>query len=929
MLVVLLSMLAGDVHADDRDESKEARTEFTPAPLVGGNSDIGFGGGAIASIARIVPGFDPYLYRFELSTTTTLKSERGSLIVPYQDDYLLVALPHLLGDRLKLELRVSYTRETTQKYYGIGNAASLADDRSLNDAIYEYDRTHAAVGAEGTLRLSGPLALELWVSYVRNWLDVAPGTKLADDALRGSPTVRSLITTLEPRGTVTFTYGHVARFETRARRRHSARRRAIVRAASGRGVVAGRTSHRRLRGRGPYVLRPSPAARGGEGVRPRRSAPAIIPGRSRKTACSRRRMWSTRAPPEAGDSLTTAMRLPTSHVLVTVGTPCTISAVGTTETHRALVAKSEAAIGFCAFDAGLVDVDLERSTAAEPRFVHAEGPRRGEPIRVDEIESTWGERLRSAMGIRRLSHERLAPHLASDIAAPLPYDLEEGGLRRASGLTFSDVRHSALMDLFGLFDDDGRLGPSLQSQLFLYGGLGALAALPRPLSELLPNPQRFRVAGASAFFGQESFESLRLGMQPKHETVADKKNDKLAYRLASTLNTHGPALIATMLAPAFNLSRVRRNPELLSELRTALSPMRRVPQAPLVTSAACASALVSFCDAASAALFRYPGHVPAEVLLWTAADAALQPDTRLIEAFGLGAMMSQEKLDALNAGRSPDERRAASDCLAPFDLDAQGTVVGNAGSGVLVTTLEFALAHFLDITSVVVGWGQSGETGGKGHFAGVGFGGENASIVALQMGSEAHGYGLTDFGHVVAHATGTRTNSRTDLAAAHAARLAAAELQGFKGRLPELSVGAPKAIGDGHSMGETGLKAVSEAIHYLCGEPTVGIPTLRRVDPELGEPAEFFRLSCEPVAGNEDGGVLVPTQGFGGFNGAVALRAANADALRRYEGDEKVLAAYLERWREIRGERLEREARLRRTRGFVRLLAEQHRWPGI
>jgi hypothetical protein len=144
-----------------------------------------------------------------------------------------------------------------------------------------------------------------------------------------------------------------------------------------------------------------------------------------------------------------------------------------------------------------------------------------------------------------------------------------------------------------------------------------------------------------------------------------------------------------------------------------------------------------------------------------------------------------------------------------------------------------------------------------------------------------------------------------------------------------MSVGAPKAVGDGHSMGETGLKAVSEAVHYLCGEATVGIPTLRRVDPDLGEPAEFFRLSRDPVAGDEDGGALVPTQGFGGFNGAVALRSANPDALRRYEGDEAVLSAYLERWREVRRERIEREARHRRTRGFVRLLAEEHRWPGV
>lgn len=620
------------------------------------------------------------------------------------------------------------------------------------------------------------------------------------------------------------------------------------------------------------------------------------------------------------------MRLPASSVLCTIGTPCAMSAVGSTETHRALVTESSDAIGFAAFDAGLVDIDS--SPGMEPRFI-ARGPlHRGEALTIDRIESLWGERLRAGMGIRQFPSEKLASHVPVDLAATLPHDLEDGGLRRLSGLTFAEIRQSPLMDLFGLFDDDPRLGPSLQSQLFLYGGLGSLAALPRPLGELLPDPRSFRVAAGCAFTGQESFDALRLGMQPRHETVPDKKNDKLAYRLAAALSTHGAALISTMLSPSYSLSRVRRNPELLAGLRTDASPMRRVPQAPIVTGAACASALVAFADAAAAALLNYPGYNRAEVLLWTAADAALMPDGRLMEAFGTSAMMSREKLEALNAGRSPEERRTVDKCLAPFDVDAQGTVVGHAGSGVVVTTLEFALKNQLDITSIVVGFGQSGETGGKGHFAGVGFGGENATIAALSMAREGHGYHLADFEHLVAHATGTRTNSRTDLAATHAARLAAVEVEGFTGRLPSMSVSAPKAIGDGHSMGETGLKAVSEAIHYLLGELAVGIPTLRRIDDELGEPAEFFRLERGPVRGNPDGGVIVPTQGFGGYNGAVLLRAATAEAFARYDVDAKMLAAYLEKWPEIRRDRVEREARHRRSRGFIRRLAEEHRWPG-
>lgn len=618
------------------------------------------------------------------------------------------------------------------------------------------------------------------------------------------------------------------------------------------------------------------------------------------------------------------MRLPGSRVLCTIGTPCTMSAVGSTETHRAFVSGSKDAIGFAAFDAGLVDI--EPGSGNEPRFVGRDGTHRGESLGVEQIEALWGARLRSSLGIRKLT--RLAAHVPTDLAAPLPHDLEDGGLRRLSGLTFSEIRQSPLMDLFGLFDDDPRLGPSLQSQLFMYGGLGALSALPRPLAELLPDPRAFRVVAACAFSGHESFDNLRLGMQPRHETVPDRKNDKLAYRLAASLGTHGAALISTMLSPSFSLSRVRRNPELLTELRQKGTTMRRVPQAPLVTSAACASALVALSDAATAALFDYPGYDRSKILLWTAADAPLLPDGRLLEAFGTGAMMSTEKLDTLNAGRPSDERRGVGECLAPFDVDAQGTIVGHAGSGVLVTTLDFALRNFLDVTSIITGFGQSGETGGKAHFAGVGFGGENATIAALAMAREGHGYGINDFEHLVAHATGTRTNSRTDLAATHAARLAAAEDEGYSGRLPTMTVSAPKALGDGHSMGETGLKAVSEAIRYLLGEPAVGIPTLRRIDDELGEPAEYFRLERGPVRGNASGGVIVPTQGFGGYNGAVALRAASAEAFARYELDPDVVAAYLERWTEVRRERVEREQNHRRSRGFVRRLVEEHRWPG-
>ena len=68
---------------------------------------------------------------------------------------------------------------------------------------------------------------------------------------------------------------------------------------------------------------------------------------------------------------------------------------------------------------------------------------------------------------------------------------------------------------------------------------------------------------------------------------------------------------------------------------------------------------------------------------------------------------------------------------------------------------------------------------------------------------------------------------------------------------------------------------------------------------------------------------------FGGYNGAIALRAANADAFSRYSIDKKILAASLERWPELRREREQRERHCRTRRRSTIELAQQHCWKGL
>ena len=617
--------------------------------------------------------------------------------------------------------------------------------------------------------------------------------------------------------------------------------------------------------------------------------------------------------------------LTADQVLVTIGTPCSLSAVGSTETYQARVACAPEFIGFAAFDAGLVDC-VPNSTEQSPQFVWAQGANAGQPARLEDIEREHGARLRAQTGIRSVADRLPAGAPAElDIAACLPHDWEDGGLRRLAGITYRDVRDSGLKDMYGLFDDDPRLAPSLQSQLFVHTAMGALAALPQALSELLPDPSVFRVAAGMAFQG---LDALTQWLAPQAAPPStEKSKDRFAARLASSLSSHGPALISTMLSPAFSISRTLKNPALLDSLRGAGGYMR-VPQTPLSAIGACASASIAFTEVAPQMLFDYPGYRRPKIMLWTAADTGLQPNYTLLEAFGTGAMMTSAKLAAVNASRTPEEQRSIHDCLAPFDIDANGTIVGHAGSGLLITTLDFALRNFLDVTSIIVGWGQSGETGGKAHFAGVGFGGENATIHTLSMAHRGHGYSVADFSYLAAHATGTRTNSKSDLTTAATARQIAAEREGFRGTLPQMIVGTAKAVGDGHSMGETGLKSTAQALQYVLGKPAVAVPTLRNRDPDLGPAAELFTLQREPVVSHADVGAISATQGFGGYNGAIALRSANAEAFKRYQIDANVLAAYLERWPQLRAEREQRERQWRRTRRSALQLAELHRWPG-
>ncbi|WP_394822212.1 BamA/TamA family outer membrane protein [Pendulispora albinea] len=198
---------------DDPSRVPRPKTEVDGVPIVGGDSDIGVGAGALGAITRLEPGRKPYLWRLEAGLLATFKppTSDAGLRLPYQDYYLLLTLPYLAGKALRLEVRPSFTKETTQRYYGIGNdspAPSPDGPQDEGSSYYQYGRLHASLAVRARLRLTEHLFLLVGDTYTYNRLDVPADSKLgADFANTANTEVRSMLGDTRPHGVNFFEYG--------------------------------------------------------------------------------------------------------------------------------------------------------------------------------------------------------------------------------------------------------------------------------------------------------------------------------------------------------------------------------------------------------------------------------------------------------------------------------------------------------------------------------------------------------------------------------------------------------------------------------------------------------------------------------------------------------------------------------------------------
>ncbi|HEV8548431.1 MAG TPA: hypothetical protein VGQ57_05365, partial [Polyangiaceae bacterium] len=181
---------ASDHEQKDQD-GPERDHELTIVPIVGGSSDVGIGGGYIASYARLAPGAKPYVWHIESSGSATAKFG-DPVRLGYFDENLSFAMPDAFIPRLRIELKANYTVEPRLYYYGIGNASTLAG-RDPSDDYYAFERWHGTVSA--TMRYVFParwLVLS-GLGYTHSVIHYGDDTALARDAASGDPAVERVL----------------------------------------------------------------------------------------------------------------------------------------------------------------------------------------------------------------------------------------------------------------------------------------------------------------------------------------------------------------------------------------------------------------------------------------------------------------------------------------------------------------------------------------------------------------------------------------------------------------------------------------------------------------------------------------------------------------------------------------------------------------
>jgi hypothetical protein len=98
------------------------RLESGVLPAVSYDIDLGLGFGALVTLAKFHPDYQPFRWRLEILLNATVKNTPGvGVRLPFHEDYIKADFPGLWGGRLRINTQLRFRRFTNQGWYGVGN----------------------------------------------------------------------------------------------------------------------------------------------------------------------------------------------------------------------------------------------------------------------------------------------------------------------------------------------------------------------------------------------------------------------------------------------------------------------------------------------------------------------------------------------------------------------------------------------------------------------------------------------------------------------------------------------------------------------------------------------------------------------------------------------------------------------------------------
>ncbi len=196
--------------ADDRGPSPEATPdtvapdgedlEIGVVPLIGGDTDHGFGAGALGSIAMFDRDHSPYRWKVEFGAFYAVKSSFSN--PSFVDAHAKIIYPQLINKRLRLEVRPSFTKETALGYFGIGNRPVQPQDFDAKRDTYE--RLHPSIGVTTLWQVGHDFALLFGARYTYNRIAFDPASTLAQEAMNTSHDLDASHSVVKVEGGVVF-----------------------------------------------------------------------------------------------------------------------------------------------------------------------------------------------------------------------------------------------------------------------------------------------------------------------------------------------------------------------------------------------------------------------------------------------------------------------------------------------------------------------------------------------------------------------------------------------------------------------------------------------------------------------------------------------------------------------------------------------------